>query len=88
MWETRKGTLEYEDFVKGHECPINHVGSAGAMEVSGVVKIYEKSVKNLKLCFTSYIGDGDSKAYPTAVKAKPNGQDKEIKGWVICRSRA
>ena len=38
MWETRKGTLEYEDFVKGHECLINHVGSAGAMEASGVVK--------------------------------------------------
>ena len=34
MWAARKGTLEYENFVKEHNCPINHDGS-GAMEASG-----------------------------------------------------
>ena len=29
-------SCEMWDFVKGHECPINHVGSAGAMAASGV----------------------------------------------------
>ena len=28
----------------------------------------------MKLCFTTYIGDGDTKAYPTVVKAEPNKQ--------------
>ena len=53
MWATRKGTREYEIFVKAHDCPINHEGSVGAMEASGVVSIFQKSVKKLKLCFTT-----------------------------------
>ena len=32
MWASRKGTIEYGNFVKDHNCPINHHGSAGAME--------------------------------------------------------
>ena len=67
-----------------HESPINHKGSAGTMEASGVLRIYEKSVKNLKLRYMTYIGDGDSKAYPSVVRAQPYGPNKiPVKGECV-----
>ena len=76
MWNSRKGTEEYEKFHSDHSCPINHEGSAAAMEASGVVRIYEKSMKDLKVHYMTYIGDGDSKAYHTIQKAEPYGPNK------------
>ena len=76
MWNSRKGTEEYKKFHSGHSCPINHEGTAAAMEASGVVRIYEKSMKDLKVCYMTYIGDGDSKAYHTIQKAEPYGPNK------------
>ena len=63
---------------KGHECPINDVGSAGAMEAVGAVKFVEKSVADLQLRFTMYIGFCDSKAYPAVVASNPNGTEKPV----------
>ena len=80
MLQSRKGT-EYEKFEMDHACPINHKGSAEAMEVSGVLRLYNKSVKNLKLCYMNYIGDGDSKAYPSVVAAQPYGPNKIPAKW-------
>ena len=74
---------EYEIFVKNHDCPINHKGSAGAMEASGVVRIFQKSVGKLKLCFTMYIEDGDTKAYPTVVKTEPYPNKQLVKGECV-----
>ena len=65
MWNSQKGTEEYKKFHSGRSCPINHEGSAAAMEASGVVRIYEESMKDLMVRYMTYIGDGDSKAYPT-----------------------
>ena len=83
MWASHKGTLEYENFVKEHNCPISHEGSAGAMEASGVLRIFEKSATELKLCYTTYIGDGDSKAYQTVVAANPYPGKNIIKGECV-----
>ena len=47
--EKRQGTLEYEKFVSEHNCPINHSGSAGSMETSGVVECFQLSIQNRKL---------------------------------------
>ena len=77
-WASRKGTLEYDNFFKKHDCPINHEGSAGAMEPSGILRIFEKSVENLQLRFTTYIGNGDSKAYSNVATAAPYGPDNPI----------
>ena len=71
MWVSRKGTAEYENFVRKHDCPINHQGSAGAMEAIGVCIIFKRSVPELKLCYTTYIGNGDPKTYPSVVAANP-----------------
>ena len=68
-----KGTEGYGKCIMDHECPINHKGSAGAMEASDVLRIYEKSVKHLKLRYMIYIGDGDSNAYPSVVKSPLRG---------------
>ena len=77
-WASRKGALEYDNFFKKHDCPINHEGSAGAMEPSGILRIFEKSVENLQLRFTTYVGDGDSKAYSNVATAAPYGPDNPI----------
>ena len=78
IWASRKGTTEYDNFVKEHNCPINHHGSAGAMESVGIVNIFERSVADLQLCFTTFVGDGDSKAYPAILNANPYGPDKPV----------
>ena len=78
MWASRKGTTEYNTFVQDHNCPINHHGSAGAMEAVGIVNIFQRSVADLQLCFTTFVGDGDSKAYPAVLNADPYGPDKLV----------
>ena len=62
-----------EDDYSGVEsnCPINHEGSAGSMEVAGLVDCFVNSIENRKLCYTYYIGDGKSKAYNEVVKNDP-----------------
>ena len=76
LWSQRKGTIEYVNFIKEHDCPINHEDSAGSMEAVGVVKFFQKSLVDLQFRFTTYIGDGDSKAYSDVVKANPYGPEK------------
>ena len=43
--ESKKYTEGYANFLKEHDCPINHKGSAGSMEASGIVKCFQRSVK-------------------------------------------
>ena len=52
----------YEHFKKDHKCTLNHEGSAGKMEVTGVERIFSRSLETQKLCYTDY-GDGDSKSF-------------------------
>ena len=44
-----------------HECSINHVGSAGSMEASGLKEYFMTSVETNKLRYANYIGDGNSR---------------------------
>ncbi len=71
--------VDFEAWHADHEekekCDINHKGSSNSMEVQGVKKIWARSVADLKLRFTTYIGDGDSKAFNTLVADKPYGPD-------------
>ena len=78
MWKGRIGTPQYVEFIANHVCTINHEGSAPAMETVGIGNIFSRSVKDLKLRYTTYIGDGDSKAYPAVVKANPYGDDHPV----------
>ena len=51
-----KKTVEFENFISEHECPINHTGSAGSMEAKGVVECFQSSVENRKLRYTKLMG--------------------------------
>ena len=69
-WESRKSAQPdlYEQFISKHYCDINHEGSTGAMEVSGLIECFLVSEKNRRLRCTTYIGDGDTQSYSEVVK--------------------
>ena len=48
VWESKKNTPDYQIFLETHDCPINHLGSAGLMEPSGVLRCFKRSVEPLK----------------------------------------
>ena len=76
-WESRKNTDDYERFINvirdSHMCSINHDGSAGSMEVKGILECFATSVQKYKLRYTEYLGDGDSKSYKQVCEADPYG---------------
>ena len=62
-WNNHKQHPKFNDLSVYHTCPINHTGSTGSMEVSGVKAIFQRSVEQFNMRYTTYLGDGDSKAY-------------------------
>ena len=54
----------------------NYSATVPAMEAEGAKRIFSRSIANRNICYTSYYGDGDTKAYE-AVKfiydTKKNG---------------
>ena len=68
MWESRKGTLEYDDFIKEHECPIN---------LSDQHLLFLKLTRSLSKIWNYVLYHisvtVNSKAYPTVVKEQPYG---------------
>lgn len=65
MWEGRKGTPEYDAWKETHNCNINHEGSSGKMESQGAKHIWERSVQERGVYYTTMVGDGDSSTYAT-----------------------
>ena len=53
------------------QCKLNHSGSAGAMEVTGVTRIFNRSIEKRGLRYTKFLGDGDSKSYDTIKSIYP-----------------
>ena len=74
-WESRKGTDAYEKFENvirnSHECSVNHDGSAGSMEVKGIMECFATSIEKYNLRYTEYLGDGDSKGYKEVCESDP-----------------
>lgn len=54
-------------------CNRNHFGSAGKMEVDGMIRIFSRSEKTRGIKFVKYIGDGDTKTFHSVCDAKPYG---------------
>ena len=52
----RRQPEKYDNFMPTHECSINHVGSAGSMEASGLKECFMTSVETNKLQYTNYTG--------------------------------
>ncbi|GFV33804.1 uncharacterized protein TNCV_2145101 [Trichonephila clavipes] len=53
----------------------NYSGSAGKMEVDGMLRIFNRSEKLHNLKYSNYIGDGDSKTFNALSENKPYGDD-------------
>lgn len=58
----------YESIHK-EKCSKNHEGSAGKMEVDGIITMFLRSVKLHAAKYANYIGDGDSKTFKNLLDA-------------------
>ena len=64
---------EHQKWYDSHKanCRINHTGSSQSMEPAAATLIWSRSVESRKLCYTTFIGDGDSKSYQQVSKMNP-----------------
>ena len=67
----------YELWKASHKCSLNYTGSSPNMEKVGAQTMFGRSVDKHGLYYTSFYGDGDSKAFPSAEKIY--GHSKVIK---------
>ena len=58
---------QYNKWKSVHVCNQNYIGSSPNMEKVGAITIFGRSLERHNLYYTTFYGDGDSKAYP-AVK--------------------
>ncbi|KAG8233370.1 hypothetical protein J437_LFUL005832 [Ladona fulva] len=56
------------------ECPINHDGSAGRMEVDAVLENFQRSEKRFGVRYGIYAGDGDAKTFKDVLDRQPYGE--------------
>ncbi|KYN14894.1 hypothetical protein ALC57_12886 [Trachymyrmex cornetzi] len=73
-WEKHDDSAEYEEWVTTHaeNCQSSHSGSAGKMEVDGVLEMFQRSIELHDVKYTNYIGDGDSTTFKGVTDAKPH----------------
>ena len=76
----KSNPAKYQKWFRIHKknCRINHVGSAGAMEVTGARRIFARSVQKRGLNYTEYLGDGDSKGFDVVSAEKPDSNLKKL----------
>jgi hypothetical protein len=67
--EKKIDQAEYENKKMNHAsfCSLNFEGSSGAIEQEAAKIIWSRSIDNLQMRYTTFIGDGDSSAYNTVV---------------------
>lgn len=53
---------EYRSWKETH-CQINHTGSSEEMEAAPAIHIFERSISERHLKYTTFVGDGDSSSY-------------------------
>ncbi|GFX31754.1 uncharacterized protein TNCV_170871 [Trichonephila clavipes] len=72
--------IKYNKWQRVHKisCRKNYSGSAGTMEVDGMLRIFNRSEKLRNLKYSNYIGDGDTKTFNALSENKPYGDDHLI----------
>jgi hypothetical protein len=71
-WEKAdKNSDKYLQWQADRKFSSNHVGSAGAMESVGALRIFTRSEATRDLRYTKYLGDGDSSSFKTVSENKP-----------------
>ena len=81
LWEKKKDTPEYEAWLQNHaeDCSKNHDGSAGKMEVVGILEMFSRSVQLLVVRYEYYIGDGDTSTFKSILNENPYGEELKVK---------
>lgn len=59
-------------------CLKNHSGSAGMMEVSGMLNIFKRSETRKNAKYINYIGDGDTKTFLELQKSQVYGSNQKL----------
>jgi len=79
-WAGKEHELEYDAWYEEHKehCTANHTGSAGKMEVDGVLEMFSRSISLHNVYYKNYIGDGDTKTFKNLKDASPYGEDLEV----------
>ncbi|GFW18405.1 uncharacterized protein TNCV_1184331 [Trichonephila clavipes] len=72
--------IKYNKWQRAHKisCRKNYSGSAGKMEVDGMLRTFNRSEKLHNLKYSNYIGDGDTKTFNALSENKPYGDDHLI----------
>lgn len=58
---------------------MNHSGSAGKMEVDGIIEMSKRSQDLHGAMYENYIGDGDSKTFKNLLNQNPYGDELLVK---------
>ena len=74
----QKNPVEAEILYEDHKAESNHEGSAGKMEVDGVLEMFKRSLEYFGVKFVKYIGDGDSKTHKKLVDGKPYDGEPDV----------
>ena len=63
----------YKQWYESHKpnCLKNYTGSSQSMEPAAAKIIWDRSISKHQLCYTTFIGDGDSKSYQQVVTMDP-----------------
>ncbi|GFW27151.1 uncharacterized protein TNCV_93771 [Trichonephila clavipes] len=79
-YEGVKFGIKYNKWQRPHKisCRKNYSGSAGKMEIDGMLRIFNRSEKLHNLKYSNYIGDGDTKTFNALSENKPYGYDHLI----------
>lgn len=80
-WKKKYNDVDYLAWYEEHkkDCLANHEGSAGKMEVDGIVEMFLRSLEKFSVKYGFYIGDGDSKTFKTLLNVYPYGEDFVVK---------
>ena len=81
LWKKRKDDIGFAAWYEKHKgnCDANHEGSSGKMEVSGIVKMFMRSLEKYAVRYGFYIGDGDSKTFKMLLETFPYGENVTVK---------
>ncbi|KFM57795.1 hypothetical protein X975_00431, partial [Stegodyphus mimosarum] len=78
--KNNKNAKEFENWKRSHDivCAKNHFGSAGKMEVVGMLRIFSRSEEKFNAQYINYIGYGDTKTFLELQKSNIHGPDIEL----------
>lgn len=76
-WKGKEDTEEFKVWYDSHEeeCFCNHSGSAGKMEVDGIIEMFTRSEELHDAKYATYIGDGDTKTFKSLLDKQPYGDE-------------